>query len=210
MSLLEDGVLLAHILAGAIAILAGVVALGTKKGGRRHRRAGRVFVWMMAVVVVSTLGLAVVDPTPFRLILTLVAIFSGYFAFSGYRVLSRKRPAETPASVDWSALGALVIACAALGAWGLSWLVDGRDFGVVMLVFGGIGITLGVGDIQDFRQGNTTPWLVTHLQRMLAAFIATVSAVSAVNLTPALGIAAWLWPTAVGVPLIAYWSRKYE
>jgi hypothetical protein len=45
---------------------------------------------------------------------------------------------------------------------------------------------------------------------MIGAFIATVSAVSAVNLTSELGIMAWLWPTILGVPLIAYWSNKYS
>jgi hypothetical protein len=52
--------------------------------------------------------------------------------------------------------------------------------------------------------------MVNHLQRMIGAFIATVSAVSAVNLTPVLGIAAWLWPTVVGVPLVVYWSNRYS
>lgn len=52
--------------------------------------------------------------------------------------------------------------------------------------------------------------MVAHLSRMLAAFIATVSAVSAVNLTGTLGFVAWLWPTAVGTPLIVYWARKYD
>lgn len=56
----------------------------------------------------------------------------------------------------------------------------------------------------------TSEWMVSHLQRMIAVFISTVSAVSAVNLTPVLGIWAWLWPTVVGVPLIIYWSSTYS
>lgn len=210
MALLEQGVLWVHIAAGTVAVLAGIVALVTQKGGLSHRRAGKGFVVSMAVVVVTVFGLLAIDPTTFRIILTLVAVFSGYFAFSGYRVLSRKRPSDAAAPIDWAAVAGVVVSCVVLGGWGVTWLLDGQSFGIVMLVFGGIGVTLGVDDIRTFHGGDRDPWMVSHLQRMLAAFIATVSAVSAVNLTSTLGILAWLWPTIVGVPLIVYWSRTYR
>ncbi|PSQ19265.1 hypothetical protein BRD00_03245 [Halobacteriales archaeon QS_8_69_26] len=200
-----------HVAAGVVAVLAGVVALVTTKGGHRHRRAGRVFVGSMAVVVGTVPPLLAFDPTPFRAFLTLVAVFSGYLAFSGYRALSRRRPDRGAAAVDWAAAVGVVLACLALGGWGVVRLLDGDGFGVVMAVFGGIGIGFGGLDLRAFgasdRGGSRT---VAHLQRMIGAFIATVSAVSAVNLTDALGVAAWLWPTVVLVPLIVYWSRKYE
>lgn len=212
MSTLETVVLWVHIGAGVLALGAGATALATVKGGARHRLAGRTFVRAMAVVVGTVVPLLVLDPSTLRVFLTLVAVFSGYLAFSGYRVLSRKRPAEEPASVDWAAAGAVVAACLALGGWGLARLAVGETFGVVMVVFGGIGLAMGGTDLRDFRAGSdpAAPWTVTHLQRMLAALIATVSAVSAVNLTPFIGVAAWLWPTVVGTPLIAYYSRRYE
>jgi len=59
-----------------------------------------------------------------------------------------------------------------------------------------------------FHGDERDEWMVHHLQRMIGAFIATVSAVSAVNLAPMLGILAWLWPTIVGVLLLAYWSNE--
>ena len=81
----------------------------------------------------------------------------------------------------------------------------------VVAVLGGIGVGFGVGDLRAFREGGDRgSWMVSHLQRMVAAFIATVSAVSAVNLTDALGVAAWLLPTVLLVPLVVYWSNKYE
>lgn len=211
MATLETLTLWLHIAAGTVALGAGVVALVTTKGGRRHRRAGRVFVYAMAVVVGTVLPLVVLAPTSFRIFLTLVAIFSGYLAFSGYRVLGRKRPADGAAPVDWAAAGLVVVASAALGGWGLLRLAGGTTFGVVLVVFGAIGLGFGGTDLRTFRGGDGVgDWMVTHLQRMVAAFIATVSAVSAVNLTGPLGVVAWLWPTAVFVPLITYWSRKYE
>jgi hypothetical protein len=208
MASLEAWTLWVHIAAGAVALLAGVGAMGTEKGGRRHRQAGKAFVAAMGVVVATTVLLLAFDPTSFRVFLALVAVFSGYLAFSGYRVLSRKRPADEPTTVDWVAAGSVVLACLALGGWGLARLLDGTTFGLVLVVFGGIGLAFGGMDVRTFRAGGDGEWIVTHLQRMLAAFIATVTAVSAVNFG-SLGVVAWLAPTVVISPLIAYWSNEY-
>jgi len=210
MPTLEKWILWLHIAGGTVALFAGVGALVTTKGGWRHRQAGKVFLLSMGVIVGTVFILLPLNPTLFRIILTLVAIFSGYLAFSGYRALSRKRPGQTANEVDWIAAGSVVFACLGLSVWGIIWFLDGRSFGIVMLVFGGIGIAFGTMDIYLFRASEAKEWRVNHLQRMIGAFIATVSAVSAVNLTPVIGITAWLWPTILGVPLIYYWSKKYS
>lgn len=197
-----------HIAAGTVSLFAGIAALVTTKGGYRHRQAGKGFLVSMGAVVATVLILVAIDPTSFRIILTLVAIFSGYLAFSGYRVLSRKRPTSSAHLIDWMAAGSVIFACLALGTWGVRWVLDGNSFGIVMGVFGGIGIAFGTLDLRLFHGDEQEEWIVNHLQRMIGAFIATVSAVSAVNLTHLLGILAWLWPTILGVPLIAYWSNK--
>jgi predicted MFS family arabinose efflux permease len=94
--------------------------------------------------------------------------------------------------------------------WGVTWSLDGQSFGIVMMVFGAIGVVFTMLDARAFRRDGPGEWMVSHLQRMIAAFISTVSAVSAVNLTPVIGIWAWLWPTVLGVPLIVYWSNTYS
>jgi uncharacterized membrane protein len=199
-----------HVAAGTVALVAGLGALLATKGGRRHRLAGRVFLASMTVVVATVFVLVAVDPTTFRVVLALVAVFSGYLAFSGYRALPRNRPGGAAATVDWLAAGGVVLASLWLGGWGVAWVVTGQSFGTVMAVFGGIGVGYGAMDLHSFRADGGGEWVVSHLQRMVAAVVATVSAVSAVNLTPALGILAWLWPTLLGAPLIAYWSNEYS
>lgn len=206
----EAWILRLHVVAGTVALVAGSAALLTKKGGRRHRLAGRLFLRSVAVVVGTVFALLPFGAGTFRLLLTLVAVFSGYLAFSGYRALDRMRPDGSVRPVDWVAAAAVVAACLALGGWGVRWLLDGGEFGVVMVVFGAIGVGFGVADVRRFRGDGGGVRTVAHLQRTLGAFVAVVSAVSAVNLTPLLGVAAWLWPTAVGVPLIAYLSRAYD
>jgi len=199
-----------HIAAGVVAVLAGVGALVTRKGGRRHRQAGKLFLGSMAVVVGTVFVLVALDFNTFRLILTLIAIFSGYLAFSGYRAVSRKRSATSSLVVDWVAAVAVVLACGALGVWGLVWMFEGNSFGVVMSVFAGIGIVFGGVDMRTLHTDSHEAPILTHLQRMCGAFIAVISAVSAVNLTATLGILAWLWPTILGVPLIAYYTTTYR
>jgi uncharacterized membrane protein len=199
-----------HIIAGVIALLAGGGALVTTKGGHRHRLAGRFYVGAMAVVVGTVLPLLAFDPTSNRIFLTLIAIFSGYFAFSGYRVLSRKRSSDTVGRIDWIA-GLLVVgACLFLGGWGVRFLLGGDSFGIVMTVFGAIGLSVGFSDLREFRNADRrSPWIIDHLGRMMGAYIATVTAVSVVNFSDISPIISWLWPTVIGVPLIWYWFRKY-
>ncbi|MUV61424.1 hypothetical protein [Halobacterium sp. CBA1126] len=205
----EAATLWTHVAAGVVALVAGGVALATEKGGRRHRRAGRVYVAAMAAVVVTVLPLFALDPTFFRTFLLLVAVFSGYLAFSGARALARKRPGDDPTPADWAAAAVVVVACVALGAWGVTFVAGGDSFGVVMVVFGGIGGLLGGSDLRAYWQGTDRAWLVDHLSRMVAAYIATVTAVSVVNAAMVPEVVAWLWPTAVGVPLIWYWQAEY-
>jgi uncharacterized membrane protein len=211
MTAVETTTLLVHVGAGALALLAGVGALATEKGGPRHRQSGRTFVRAMAVVVATSLLLFALDPTSFRGFLALVAVFSGYLAFSGYRVLARKRPDDGAGRVDWAAAACVLLACLGMAGWGVVRLTDGSTFGSVLVVFGGIGVAMGGNDARRFQTDDgPTAWVPLHLTRMIAAFIATVSAVSAVNLTGALGFLAWLWPTILGTPLIAYWARRYD
>ena len=58
---LLDGLLGVHVAAEAVALLAGLVAAVTEKGGCHHVRAGRTYVASMAVVVTTALPLAAVD-----------------------------------------------------------------------------------------------------------------------------------------------------
>jgi len=191
---------------------AGAGAFVTKKGGYRHRRLGRVYVGSMGFVSASALLLFVFDPNPSRQFLALVAVFSFYFVFSGYRVLSRKRPSDSPAVVDWAATVLLVGAGVGLSVFGATQLLSGAGFGTVMLVFGGIALWFGGNDIRHFRRGSSDPrtWFYEHLSRMAGGYIATVTAFSSVNFTFLPSVVSWLWPTVIGTPLIFLLVRRYR
>jgi uncharacterized membrane protein len=207
----ERAVLGVHIAAGFLALFAGGGAFGTRKGGRYHRRFGRIFVASMAVVSVSALVLYPFDPGFLRLFLSLVAVFSFYFAFSGYRALSRKRPADDAAAVDWLAAGLYGLASVGLLVLGGWRLLGGSGFGVVLLVFGALGGVFTLVDVRSFRGERARgDWVGEHVTRMGGGYIATVSAFSAVNFGFLPPVVRWLWPTLLGVPLLIYLRRRYE
>jgi hypothetical protein len=67
-------------------------------------------------------------------------------------------------------------------------------------------------DYQFFRPpASRFAWLFTHFGSMIAAYIATVSAFSAVNfhfINPVR--LRWLWPTAVGSLVITFYTARYQ
>src|SRR5437868_800364 len=101
-----------HIVCGMTAFFVAPAAMLTIKGGLAHRRWGKIYFWMMAAVAVTAMIMAIYRPILF---LALVAIFSFYFAFRGYRGVLRKN--QGPSPVDW--IAALLTLAGSLGLIGL-------------------------------------------------------------------------------------------
>lgn len=204
------GTLAVHVAAGVLALVAGVVALGTAKGGRRHRRAGRAYVLAMAVVVATALPLALVDGNYFLLT---IAVFSGYLVLNGYCVLSRKRPTPSDAApLDWVAhLTMAGIGVAMLGLGSRS-LLGGDELGVALVVFGAIGLVLAGREIVAVYRPPDGPreWFYRHIAFMGGGYIATVTAAVTVNLTMLPPVVRWVGPTAVGTPAIVLAVLRYR
>lgn len=77
-----------HILAGSLALMMGFIALIVNKRQKIHSQMGRLFLYLMAVVILTGLiGVFVFGRNTFLLVIT---VLSGYTAFSGYRVLKAK------------------------------------------------------------------------------------------------------------------------
>ena len=86
-----------HIAAGTLALVVVPIVMSVHKGGRIHRRLGLVYVYAMFVVGATAV---VVGPFFKDYFLLLIAVFSSYLTFSGWRVLARKDPARQPAEVE--------------------------------------------------------------------------------------------------------------
>jgi hypothetical protein len=88
--------ILFHVLAGSIALIAGLAALIVRKGSARHIRSGRYFMRMIIVVITTGLiGVFVFKRNNFLLVITLL---SAYNCFSGIRVIRLR--GQRPAAID--------------------------------------------------------------------------------------------------------------
>jgi uncharacterized membrane protein len=190
-----------HIASGFTALFTGLVAMTALKGGKIHRRAGLVFFYAMLLVSASALTIAIPKG---NLFLIFIAIFALYQNISGYRAIHNK--SRIPHWTDW-----LITAVGGLN--GIGMLLTGN---IVLLVFGGISTFLAVGDTILYAkvlQGKVIgkkEWLRQHIGMMMGTYIATSTAFLVVNIqqfdpywVP------WLLPTAIGVPYLAYMSRKH-
>lgn len=197
--------LAAHIAGGSVALLVLAPVLVSAKGKGLHVRAGRAYVYGMTVALASAYPLAVLLPSPF---LGGVALFSTYLVGSGWRWMRR----DADATAAWGVRGAVAMLVAAAGMVAVgSWqLVGGDGLGVALLVFAGIGGTLALEDLRVLRgdRPERRRRMALHLGRMLGGAIATVTAVLVVNVTTDPVWLAWVAPSIVGSPLIAWWTTK--
>jgi len=206
-----------HVTAGASSFLLAPVALITAKGGKQHKRWGMVYLWSMGMVAATALPMALYRPVLF---LALVAVFSFYAAFSGYRVLKLKELARGGSArpIDWIAGGITFVSSACLALFGIfkpAWV---QNFGIVAVVFGCLGMRLAYMQMLSFvrKPKEKMFWWYTHLGNFIGSYIAAWTAFSVVTLEPLFhtaSIIVWLWPTAVGVPAIVlttiYYKRKF-
>ena len=205
-----------HIAAGAVSFVMAPVALSTAKGGKAHRRWGKMYFWAMAVVAATALVLSLYRPILF---LTLVAIFSFYCSFSALRVLRQKGAVRGEANVtalDWAAAAITFLSSAALALCGLVRPALVGGLGIPAIIFGLIGVQLGAKDMWRYTHPPKEKmfWWYEHLQGMLASYIAAWTAFLITTVGRYVH-AWWLWivPTAIGVPAIslttAYYKKKF-
>jgi uncharacterized membrane protein len=204
-----------HITVGFGAFLLAPIALVTAKGGKQHKRWGMVYLWCMGLVAATALPMALFRPVLF---LALVAIFSFYLAFTGYRVVKLKNPARASAQpVDWIVTGACFLSSAALALLAIFRPALVQHMGIVAILFGALGIRLSGMHLIDLvrKPADRMNWLYLHFQHFIASYIAAWTAFSTVTLPQLVGhtIWLWIWPSAIGVPAIvlttAYYKRKF-
>ncbi len=199
--------LVLHVICGIIAFTAAPGAMMTKKGSLWHRRFGNAFFYGMMAVAASAFILWTLGSSLF---LMLLAVFSFYLAFSGYRAVKIK--SGSAQKIDWSVASAALLAGLGLIALGINGKMHGEDFGIVAILLGSIAALGAAKDMLRFSRPvvDKKAWLIIHLTKMLAAYIATVTAVSAVNFQFLPPVWRWLWPTIIITPFIIMWTRKYK
>lgn len=207
--------MIAHIIGGAIALLSGIIPMVVAKGNNIHRLFGKIFFFGMTVVFITGFTVSLIKNIPF---LFLISIFSYYLVATGYRSLYLKKlgRGQQPAIVDWVLNIVSGLFMLGMIVWGIYLIANGAvEMGIVSLVFGSIGTRGVIKMVRGFIKPtpSKTGWIEGHISGMVGGYIAAVTAFMVINNERYIGlpmVAAWLLPTALLVPYIVYWSRKYK
>jgi uncharacterized membrane protein len=204
---IEKPLLYLHILAGFISLGIAYVLLFIKKGNKRHKKLGMIYVYGMATIFVTAIPLSLLGE--FNPFLFVVAIFSFYLAFSGYRQGRDRNGARE--QID-KLLGVFITATSILFySMAVSLYLIEDSMWITSVVFGSIALGMGINDLRrmkivehpDFYDRTNL-----HLNLMLAGTIATTTAFI-VTLNPfSIDWLNWVAPTIVGTPIIIYFSKR--
>ncbi len=214
MEILFKVILLIHIVCGTTGLLTGSLNIIRKKGDKKHKIIGNVFAWSMLCGGFSALILSILHPNYF---LFIIGIFTIYMVGTGKRYVYLKLlgSSQKPDFIDWLLTGVMLITGLTLVVLGINMLLSQKTFGLVLIVFGFFSLLFVRVDFKNYRGKSQIKnyWLITHLQRMIGAYIAAFTAFLVVNahLLPIVlpSVFAWLLPTFVLTPVIINWSRKY-
>lgn len=229
--------LLVHITAASLGLAVFWVPMLSPKGGRLHRRAGWVYVWVMGFAVVLAMGLAAhsaLNPEGARRApgaewdarnsaqtrhLALFLFYLAWVTFAsgwhGMRALKAKRstaPIRTPVDI---ALAASCIVASALLVWhGLT------PVNPVFLGLSPLGFFLGYTALRFILSGpapGKRAWWRSHLGGMIGTGIAAHTAFAVFGLSRLLdgvfvgwmSMIPWIAPTLIGVPVIVLSLKRY-
>ncbi|MBL0357367.1 MAG: hypothetical protein IPP72_11000 [Chitinophagaceae bacterium] len=207
MDILFNSLLIAHIAGGSIGLMAGSYNMITKKGTKLHKQIGLLFFYSLLIAALIALPMSFLHHSYF---LFIVGVFTSYLLMTGKRYLAKKDIHDVT-NTDWILCWIMLLFGTGFIVWGIYLLVYGNSFGTVLLVFGSISMMLLWQDHRNFKGRSAIKnfGLTNHIQRMIGAYIASLTAFIVVNNTLLPGIVAWLLPTIVLVPVLVKWSGKY-
>jgi hypothetical protein len=172
-SFLHQANIITHVTAGSLALLLGLFAITSRKGGKLHIKSGRYFLFFLSIVILTGLiGVFVFGINTFLLVITML---SGYVGFSGFRVLQFKDNA--PRKLD---IGIALLTLASV----IYFLYHFASIGMIwspVIIYSTVGYLIMV-IVYDFarylipRQKYKNLWLYEHIMKMISAFSAITSA----------------------------------
>ncbi len=148
-----------------IALIVGYVALFAAKGGRLHKRTGRIFVYAMVVMALGGSFLAAIDPkgSPTNVVAGLVTF---YLVLTGM-LTARKQ--WRPGRID----AVIAVAAFLFGLLAFNVFMSGRPDASPTFVFAIVAILGGIGDVRAIRAGGIQGQrrIARHLWRMCLGMV---------------------------------------
>ena len=199
--------LIIHILAGTLALMAAVSAVVSSKGKKFHIIAGRTYFWGMTIIFLTAIPMSIVSGKVF---LFLIAIFSFYLAYAGMR-FARNRTGIANI-FDWVAVGLMILSGMVMWCLAIFYSINNNSQYITLIIFGFIAISLGYTDFRGYRNKSAIgkQRIARHLTNMLAGTIAVITAVLVTNIYIEPVFILWILATIVITPIIFWWNRKYN
>lgn len=200
-----------HAFFGGIGLITGLISIFVKKGGLNHKKAGKVFSYSM--IISSLISLFISRMTNHEnLFLFLIGVFTIYLVLAGNRALTLKSKLKTGADLlDKSISGVMLLVSIIMLIIGVMKQIKNDNNYLLFIFFGAFGLFMSLKDFQTFKtfQTRKNAWLISHLGRMTAALIASITAFLVAGLH--LGtLIIWIMPTLIGTVYIIYWNRKFK
>ncbi len=205
--------LLVHVVAGALGLLSGYVALAASKGAPLHRKTGMLFVYVMVTMSITGGVIAAVDGVA-PAINVPTALLTFYLAMTGMASVgpraSWSRGLDIAAMIVGAATG---VVCLSLAAYSIGQGGAAAGMAYPLVLFGGVALAAANGDRRVLRNGalKGAPRLMRHLWRMcFALFVSSIAfylgpdRLPVALRIPALRVAAVLLPIVV----IVYWKWR--
>ncbi|MCC6460820.1 MAG: hypothetical protein IT260_10150 [Saprospiraceae bacterium] len=216
MEILSHTSLFVHILAGALTLLAGPLAIYfNTRHLQRHRLAGKVFFYAMLVVCISAVGGYLKQPEQvfYQFLMGISALVLANI-LRGVRAIRLMKGGRIGV-FDWAGVGLLALIGLWMSGMALSLSREGAALAFTLLfgVFGGASLLDVAGHLPKLLRPerlHRLDWLRVHVASMLGAFIASTTAFT-VNAAPFLPwYLQWFGPTFLLVPLQVYFGRKLQ
>lgn len=223
LSTITEGLRFLHVLAGTIALFAGIAALAARKGGRLHRKSGTVFLMAMLAMGLSADELAVAIPD--QLPNLLVGTFTIYLVGTSWLTVRRREGTIGPA--EKAAFAAILCMGVPFGILSLQLAAGRKPFlpsaipyegpvRIAIFLFTGVIWLCALGDARLLHRGGIAGArrIGRHLWRMSVGFTMAVGSAFTNGLPRLLpdSIQIPLWmlfvPQLLSLGLLCYWAVR--
>jgi uncharacterized membrane protein len=215
-----DVALFLHISAGFSSIVLFWIPTLTKKGSNIHRKVGKVYIFLMWIVIFSGIVLTfnkfnegVMDAAIFLGFLVLLAARPVWY---GTAILKSKKKLSSRLK-NYHILLRLALCVYGIFMLIFSIMTFGQGLASVMLIFAVLGMIAGIDAYRDYKSTSTTSnWLREHFEGMIISGVAAYTAFLIIGgnafisqyMTGYWLLIPWLSPTIIGMVLIYYYRRQ--
>ncbi|WPQ64550.1 hypothetical protein SIO70_06675 [Chitinophaga sancti] len=201
-----------HALCGGLGLVSGIASIGVKKGSKLHKNCGKTFSYSMVISSLVSLVIARM-PGHENLFLFLIGVFTIYLVLAGNRALTFRYDTKSSAdTIDKTISGTMLGASVIMLLIGIYQITTHKGGNAVLFAFfGGFGLYMTLKDFYTFRvfKEKKNAWLSSHIGRMVAALIASITAFMVAGLHIQT-LVTWIMPSIIGTFYITYWNTKIK